>query len=595
MQNSTISQNMTGRSMLTLLFLAFLLPLTGQRIIWNGRLDRGPFLGVQSEEVSRRKAELLGFENRYGSYVTAVIPKTAAEEAGLQPMDYIYGVNDLETDWTADLTDLLQKHEVGEEVVIHYIRKGKKERVTIALGKRSTSGSTTVAPQNNPFLGVREHSESDDYEPGVKVNIVNGSTADEMGLRNGDVIMAINDYPIIDWTDISASINMLRPGETIRVDYEREGNSYTASGSIRSQADRANTAANFFGQASPQNEGAFLGIYSTSLSKSKAEKLGIDNPYGSYVSGVMVNTAAEEAGLQPLDYVYGVDEYRTGEDQSLTDILRKFEAGESATLHFIRKGKPMTQKVTFRARREARNREPGRCEDPFLGVRQAGNSDQGVRVDIVEKSTAEAIGMEDNDQIIAINGYRIIDWEDVSNAINGMNVGAEIEVTILRNGQEQTLRGPIQSNCDTPSGNNPLNFNWDSFADRFNFNFNRNRSDRDDNLRLRVEALRSERIEAINEEMDFNLGTENNLDVNRFSISRDDDASLFTLAFELPGKGQTVIRIFNEKGRVIYNYDLGSFTGDFRDEVDLAQNGAGAYYLYIRQGSNSTVKEITLF
>ncbi|MEK7254358.1 MAG: hypothetical protein AAB316_06420 [Bacteroidota bacterium] len=55
-------------------------------------------------------------------------------------------------------------------------------------------------------------------------------------------------------------------------------------------------------------EGVYLGVEAIHISEEKAKKLGFTNVHGSYVSKVMERSSAKQAGLQPFDYIYGVDE-----------------------------------------------------------------------------------------------------------------------------------------------------------------------------------------------------------------------------------------------------------------------------------------------
>ena len=195
-------------------------------------------------------------------------------------------------------------------------------------------------------------------------------------------------------------------------------------------------------------EPAFLGIYSEQLSKEKARKLGFDNLYGSYVSRVVENSAAERAGVQPFDYIYGIDEYRTGKEQSLTQIIRKYHPNQNATLHLYRKGGNRTLNVTFSARSDSKAKARDKCNDPFFGISAAEMNEEemeGVTVNIIDNSTAKAIGMENGDRIIAINGYRMLDWQDIKTAINTMKVGNQIAVDFIRNGKKMKKQGAIKS------------------------------------------------------------------------------------------------------------------------------------------------------
>ena len=148
-----------------------------------------PFLGIYSNGISKKKAKALNFENTEGSYITGVIGNTAAEKAGLQPFDYIYGIDEYRTDYGLSLTSILRKYDPGDEVTLHLYRKGKKETRVINLGKRSDAEYHKRKKSEDPFLGVEQRSKGweDNYE-GVRVNIVSNSTAEAMGLEDGDVI-----------------------------------------------------------------------------------------------------------------------------------------------------------------------------------------------------------------------------------------------------------------------------------------------------------------------------------------------------------------------------------------------------------------------
>lgn len=352
-----------------------------------------------------------------------------------------------------------------------------------------------------------------------------------------------------------------------------------------------------------QPEWAFLGIYSADVSSSKAEKLGFDNPYGSYVTGILGNTAAEKAGIRPFDYLYGIDEFRTGAEQNLTAILRKYRPGDEAVVHLIREGQKQTLDVKFGRRSDARRGERSECEDPFLGVSQTSNdSDRGVRVSIVENSTAASIGIPKDAIITRINGYPILDWTDMGTAVDMLQVGAEIEVEYLQNEQAKTARGPIKSYCETKTRTNKL-FNWDWDFD-FDFDFDRSEPknenwtyEKKDNrnisgMKATVGPLSPEEARELRNEYRLNFPQTSNLRAERLSVTPQPETGLFQLRFELPKRGETMVRLYNDAGRQIYEYDLGSFSGEFSDEVDIAQNGPGAYFLLIEQSGDTFTRKI---
>ncbi len=409
------------------------------------RFDAG-YLGISSERLSKEKARVLKFENPYGHYVTKIWPNTPAEKAGLQIFDYIYGIDQKQTERYVDLDDLLKYKEPGDEVVVHFVRQQQKKSVKVLLEHRSNTIYISTDHQQKAFLGVTEECDCPENEIGLTVGVIYNSTAQELGLKDGDILKAINGFPIYDWGDIVTAVSNMEPGAVVEVSYSRAGRNMQAKGVIKSK--KASTSIERARQAPP----GFLGIYATAVSKDKARKLGFQNAYGSFVSGVIPGTAAAEIGLQPFDYLYGVDEYRVGEDQKLTQILAKYRAGDKARLHFIRKGTALAKTVALGVRKEEITTiQTNKCEEPFLGVRHDYStfSEKGVSVTIIKNSTAEEMGMQNGDVILRINDYTIIDWTDISIAIDNCKVGEQVKVSFLRNSRQLQSSRPIKSHCKT--------------------------------------------------------------------------------------------------------------------------------------------------
>ncbi|NET34643.1 MAG: PDZ domain-containing protein [Cyanothece sp. SIO1E1] len=560
-------------------------------------MDTRAFLGVHSSEVSLAKAEILGFENPYGSYITQVIGNTAAELGGLEPFDYIYGIDDLRASRYEDLSDMLSAFQAGDEVVVHFYREGQEKSQLITLGSRTDAKYTNRNSDEDPHLGISDM-QINPSQLGVKVDVSRSSTAADMGLEDGDVITAINGHSIVDWEDISTAIDAMSIGQTIEVEFERDGDMRTASAPIQS---RAATQQQYKERIKVErNSGAFLGIYSNTLSREKAKKLGLDNYYGSYVTGVIGNTAAERAGIEPFDYIYGIDEYRTGARQNLGTILSKYEPGERARVYYIRKGSDRSTNITFGSRSEAVYKEVDKCDEPFFGVSgdHSRSWNKGVPVQVIAKSTAESLGMEDRDVILTINDYTIIDWDDISTAIDNMSVGENIKVTYMRDNRELTGIQAIKSYCETKGLSGIDQFN---FGDReiVVTGIERKNSDRTfkavdfTNVVVNVQDISQEESSKLRSVGGVRLGN-NTLQVNNLELAPNPQKGLFKLRFNLPGSGSTRVQIFNDTGRNIYDYDLGNYSGSFEDEVDISQNGNADYFITVSQNNRVMAKKIVL-
>lgn len=563
------------------------------------------YIGIQSETISKKKAKILGFTNYYGSYITRVIPGSPAQKAGLMPFDYIFAIDKHNAREEMGLAQMLSKYRTGDEVTIHFMRQGKAKKTKVIFGSKSLA-IAVAASEKKAFLGVSPGDNEDERneKAGVVIKVVANSTATAMGLQNGDRIMAINGYPMVDWTDISTAVGMLAAGEMVSVQYERAGKSNTAKAPMKSH-EESKTKTEYTWTAKPE-ESAFLGISSNSVSKEKAAALGFDNTYGSYVTEIIPGTAAEKAGLQPFDYVYGIGQHRTSQDADLTTLLKKYKAGDKATVHYIRQGKAATAELTFSARRDAKTTPQDRCEKAFFGVselyRAEKSAQRGVQVEIVTNSTAEAMGMQNGDIIMQINGYPIVDWSDISAAVSNMKVGAEVRVLYRRGNTEIESTLPIKSLCDTKGKEESawdIKFDWDDLPGNRRENAGVPEAGFEPvNMKSVVAGIQNVEAAEMGELQarmrGTTLSTANDLTLEDLQLQPNPAIGRFGLQFRLPESGITAVRIFNAAGRLIYEYELGVFSGEFSDDVDISQNGAGNYYLEVRQDDRSTVKKIIL-
>jgi membrane-associated protease RseP (regulator of RpoE activity) len=99
----------------------------GRRLVVRGR-SKWPE-GLQQNRIG----DLSGETHEGGCLVTAVVPGSAAETAGLQVGDLI---TSLDGEAVADMRRLIQgvrRKLVGQEVVVEFVRGGKAERVTAGL------------------------------------------------------------------------------------------------------------------------------------------------------------------------------------------------------------------------------------------------------------------------------------------------------------------------------------------------------------------------------------------------------------------------------------------------------------------------------
>lgn len=593
-------------------------------------------LGVQLKDLPLEKARRLGFDNVYGSMIVRVFANSPADEAGLKPFDYLIGINGAYVNETRSFSDMLHAYEPGDRIQVHFIRAGEERSVDVQLDE---SGRIGYVFSSRPlvWLGVSPaiQERATDYD-GVSIRVSRNSPAAKMGLQDGNVIKEINGKPILEWDDLRIALTTVDADEEIAVVYERGGELHETSGkpgsrlgNVRIEVPEVVIEPEEFQIEIPEEvvfadvedidddlywqetDKPFIGVYVEDISKEKAAKLGFDNPYGTYVSGIVPGSAAEKAGLKPLDYIYGVDEFRVGEEQSLASILKRYKPGDSAVLHIFRKGKKQTVNITF-GKYEAKREKPqpaNDCEDPFFGIIQKFNSEvsEGIPISVVEGSTAEVIGLKKGDVLLTINGHKMVDWDDVKIAINSIQPGETIEVTWLRNGEQMKGKAAMKSLAETKNCENCDCGEDVNAVVRINEVPKISPRYKDPTLTEKVVERRRSldhitmKVEDGNQDIDrlkaaglIGSAVGAGLQLQGFQLKADAGSGEFVFGFDLPSSGDLEIKVIDEDNLVIYEAELIDYSGRFEDTLDLAQKVPGIYTIVVIQNGKAAVKKVSL-
>lgn len=95
------------------------------------------------------------------------------------------------------------------------------------------------------------------------------STAKELGLNEGDVIVAINDVPVKNRAELVEQLNKFRPGEKISITYYRDNKRHTATATLRNNQGST--------EITKPGEFSGLGAAFMKLSAETKEELGLRN------------------------------------------------------------------------------------------------------------------------------------------------------------------------------------------------------------------------------------------------------------------------------------------------------------------------------
>jgi len=193
------------------------------------------WLGVHTQSVDRDISDAFELDIDYGAIVNEVLGDSPADEAGIKDGDVIISFDGQKVWDQDDLLDFIENKKAGESVAIELIRDGKSVTVNVELGKRPRSrgffssdrrhkkrGNFQFAPRSHNkvhrfgfnrggYVGVSLTTLTEqlaDYF-GVKGNegvliteVTEDSPAQKAGLKAGDVIVAIEDKEIADYSDV---------------------------------------------------------------------------------------------------------------------------------------------------------------------------------------------------------------------------------------------------------------------------------------------------------------------------------------------------------------------------------------------------------
>ncbi len=167
------------------------------------------FLGVEVIPVNSVIAEQLNVGSGAGVLVNSVIPGSPAESAGLKRGDVIIALNNSRVKDIETFKDILADFKPGEVIRIIYVRDGKKDSTRVELAEAGQLEDTEAdkGPGNSDWgaslaplsPSLRESFDIPGEIDGIMIlSVTPGGSADEAGLKDGDIITGIGKTPVSD-------------------------------------------------------------------------------------------------------------------------------------------------------------------------------------------------------------------------------------------------------------------------------------------------------------------------------------------------------------------------------------------------------------
>jgi len=213
--NTWIASNQSGGGNVG---LGFAIPINNVKRSIDEFIETGTtrygWLGVSLMEPGRETAAGLGLENKRGALAAQVFLGSPADKGGIKPGDFITHVNGKEARGVQQLQMLVGDLRPGDNASFTVIRDKQTREIKVRIETRTEQVASdnkklwpgvTVVPLNDQ---IRQSMELDKDAKGLyTVQVISGSPADIIGIKQGDRITSINGVIV---NDIAAFYKVLR-------------------------------------------------------------------------------------------------------------------------------------------------------------------------------------------------------------------------------------------------------------------------------------------------------------------------------------------------------------------------------------------------
>jgi len=198
---------------------------TVETLIRYGKVSHG-HIGIGIADVTPENAKF--FDNSTtGGVVTQVEPDSPGAKAGLQIGDVITEIDGQKVADAGELQVIVGQKQPGSKITLKVLRDGKTMTIPVTLeelGSRTAEGSDSSDKGENKMhwgigLGnltpeLREQLQAPSEVHGAVIEQVQpGSSADNAGLQQGDIILEVNRHKVQSASDVKDALSKVGKGE----------------------------------------------------------------------------------------------------------------------------------------------------------------------------------------------------------------------------------------------------------------------------------------------------------------------------------------------------------------------------------------------
>jgi serine protease Do len=197
---------------------------TVDTLIRDGKVTHG-YMGIGITDVSPENAQFFHVPDSSGAVVDQVEADSPAAKAGLKVGDVVRAIDGQKVTGAGDLQVEVGQKQPGNTIKLEVLRDGRTVDVPVtlqAMGARNGEKSADNA-QGKPRWGlgladlspdVREQIQAPpDVKGAVIERVQPGSSADDAGLRSGDIIVEVNRHPVQSAADVQQQLGGIPKGK----------------------------------------------------------------------------------------------------------------------------------------------------------------------------------------------------------------------------------------------------------------------------------------------------------------------------------------------------------------------------------------------
>ncbi len=213
---------------------------TVETLIRDGKVRHG-HMGIGISDVTPENAKFFGDTAAMGGVVTQVEPDSPAAKAGLQIGDVITEIDSRKVSDAGELQVVVGEKQPGTKIELTVLRDGKTMNVPVTLeelGSRSGEGNETSGESQGKMhwgLGLenltpdlRDQLQAPrDIHGAVIAQVQPGSSADNAGLQQGDIILEVNRHKVQSASDVREALEKVAKGQdALLLVWSNGGNSF---------------------------------------------------------------------------------------------------------------------------------------------------------------------------------------------------------------------------------------------------------------------------------------------------------------------------------------------------------------------------------